>query len=443
MTQRLNVEQLKTQIQHCGGFRTAGRLASAQGVLTASVSAAIGELCYIFGGTGRPVLAEVVGFTDGFSQLMPLQPTPEVTAGATVVTLNRPMRVPVGDGLKGRVLDALGHPIDQRGPTFFDAWIPLQKESPNPMTRLPISEPLVTGQKALDGLLTIGKGQRVGLFAGSGVGKSTLLGEIARHAVSDVNVVVLVGERGREVRPFIADCLGPQGLKRSIVIVSTAEQPPLLRIRSVQTGLAIADWYRNQGKHVFFMLDSLTRLAWSQRELGLSIGEPPSSRGFTPSSIQILAKLIEQLGTSDRGAISAMLTILVDGDDTSEPVADAARSMLDGHVVLDRKLAERGHFPAINLAASVSRVARQITSKAQQEQSLNVRDLLGEYSEVEDLIRIGAYQTGTSPQIDRAIQMKPMIDQFLRQAPGQFVPWNQTLQELKQICESSSGRLAS
>ena len=431
------------QIQRCDGFRTAGRLASAQGVLTASVNAAIGELCYIFGGAGQPVLAEVVGFKGGHSQLMPLQPTPTVTAGAAVVPLNRPMRVPVGDGLKGRVLDALGHPIDRLGPVFFDAWVPLQKESPNPMTRLPISEPLITGQKALDGLLTIGKGQRVGLFAGSGVGKSTLLGEIARHAVSDVNVVVLVGERGREVRPFIAECLGPQGLQRSIVIVSTAEQPPLLRIRSVQTGLAIADWYRNQGKHVFFMVDSLTRLAWSQRELGLSIGEPPSSRGFTPSSIQILAKLIEQLGTSDQGAISAMLTVLVDGDDTSEPVADAARSMLDGHIVLDRKLAERGHFPAIDLSASVSRVSRDITTSDQQQQALAIRDLLGEYGEVEDLIRIGAYQTGTSPEIDRAIRMKPMIDQFLRQSPGQFVSWQQTLRELTQICETAAVRVAS
>lgn len=366
---------------------------------------------------------------------MPLESTTSLTAGATVIGLNRQMMIPVGPRLQGRVLDALGQPIDGQGPLFFDDWVSIQKSSPNPMTRRPIEEPLVTGQKAIDGMLTIGQGQRVGLFAGSGVGKSTLLGEIARNAKSNVNVVVLVGERGREVRPFIENCLGPQGLSQSIVIVSTADQPPLVRIRSAQTGLTIADWFRQRGQHVLFMVDSLTRLAWSQRELGLSIGEPPSSRGFTPSAIQLLANLIEQLGTSEQGIISGILTVLVDGDDTSEPVADAARSILDGHIVLDRKLAEKGHFPSIDIASSVSRVARQITDANHQQQVLAIRDLLSEYREVEDLIRIGAYQGGTSNRVDLAIRLKPVIDQFLRQSPGQFVSYQQTLNELGRISE--------
>ncbi|MGI9516414.1 MAG: FliI/YscN family ATPase [Pirellulaceae bacterium] len=427
MKPKLNVDKLVSRVRDCAVFRNAGHLVSARGILTATLTAAVGELCYVFTGHGQPVLAEVVGFSSGLSQLMPLQSTASLTAGATVVGLNRQMMVPVGPSMQGRVIDALGQPIDHAAPLIFEDWIPLQSASPDPMTRRPIAEPFVTGQKCIDGMLTIGAGQRMGLFAGSGVGKSTLLGEIARHAQSDVNVVVLVGERGREVRPFIEECLGTRGLERSIVIVSTAEQPPLVRIRSAQTALTIADWFRQRGKHVLFMADSLTRLAWSQRELGLSIGEPPSSRGFTPSAIQLLANLIEQLGTSDRGMITGILTVLVDGDDTSEPVADAARSMLDGHIVLDRKLAEKGHFPAIDVLASISRVANQVTDAAQQQRVLLMREILGEYREVEDLIRIGAYQPGTSPVVDQAVRLKPELDRFLRQASGQSVAWKQTM----------------
>jgi flagellum-specific ATP synthase len=424
---KLNVEKLAARVRSCEGFLNAGRLVSARGVLTAELGASIGELCSIHAGRSAPVLSEVIGFSDGYCQLMPLEPASDLSADAMVVALNRRMTVPVGMKMNGRVIDAIGRPVDDKGPVLFEELVPLHKGSPDPMSRTPIQRPLVTGQRAIDGLLTTGVGQRIGLFAGSGVGKSTLLGEIARYSESDVNVVVLVGERGREVRPFIEDSLGEEGLARSVVIVSTAEQPALVRIRSAQTGLAIADWFRSRGMHVLMMIDSLTRLAWSQRELGLSIGEPPSSRGFTPGSLQIMANLVEQMGTNDRGAITGILTVLVDGDDTSEPVADSARSILDGHIVLSRKLAEKGHFPAIDIAASISRLTPQITTSAHQAAILKIRELLAEYSEIEDLIRVGAYQAGSVARLDRAIRMKPAIDAFLRQPTREHYSMEQTL----------------
>ncbi len=435
MKLKLNVEQLRETIRHCADFQTAGRLVSARGVLSASLPASIGDLCCLYNHSGDAVLAEVIGFSGEHCQIMPLQPAPRLSAGATVVGLDRRMLIPAGRQLLGRVMNALGTPIDQGGPTGADEWIPLLSGSPDPMTRLPIDQPFVTGQKAIDGLLTIGMGQRVGLFAGSGVGKSTLLGEIAKYAVSDINIVVLVGERGREVRPFIQDCLGTEGLKRSIVIVSTSDEAPLVRIRAAQTAISLADWFRRRGQHVLLLLDSLTRLASAQRELGLLIGEPPSSRGFPPSTFQLMSNLIEQLGNSSQGTVTGILTVLVDGDDVSEPVADAARSNLDGHIVLDRRLAEKGHFPSIDIATSVSRLMNDVTDAVQQQHALAVRQILHEHSEVADLIRIGAYQTGTSPVVDRAIQMLPRLNRFLRQTPGQHLTLDQTRQQLAQIAE--------
>lgn len=433
MTPPVSTEHLLKVIEGFSNRRNTGKLVSVRGLLNASINSSVGELCYVIPPNGRPSLAEVVGFSDGLSQLMALDGAASLTAGATVVGLKRRFRVPVGRQLLGRILNGLCQPIDDSRPLVAENQVPLLASAPDPMSRKPINSMLETGQRAIDSMLTIGVGQRIGLFAGSGVGKSTLLGEIARKASSDVNVVVLVGERGREVRPFIEDVLGKEGLKRSVVIVSTAEQPALIRIRSAQVAVTIADWFRKQGKNVLLMIDSLTRLAWSQRELGLSLGEAPSSRGFPPSAIHLMARLIEQLGNSDRGTITGIMTVLVDGDDTDEPVADAARSFLDGHIVLSRKLAEKGHFPAIDINASISRVAQDITSMEHQQAALAIRKVLSEYSELEDIIRIGAYQPGSSAQVDKVIRLEPVINQFLKQSTNEFSPFPQSWQGLQNI----------
>jgi flagellum-specific ATP synthase len=279
----------------------------------------------------------------------------------------------------------------------------------------------------------MGRGQRVGLFSGAGVGKSTLLGEIAKGAVSDLNVIALVGERGREVRPFLESCQGPEGLARSVVVVSTADEPPLLRIRATQTAISIADYFRSQGAHVLLLLDSLTRLARAQREIGLLMEEPPSARGYTPSVFELLSQTLEHLGTSATGSITGILTILVDGDDMDEPVSDAVRAIVDGHIVLDRKIAEKGHFPAVNVSASISRVFRDVTSREQQAAARKIRAILSTYSDVVDLIRVGAYTRGTSPQVDRAVDLLPAVEMFLRQEVGSYAPFEETRQVMEQI----------
>jgi flagellum-specific ATP synthase len=287
--------------------------------------------------------------------------------------------------------------------------------------------------RAIDSVLCCGRGQRVGIFAGSGVGKSTLLGEIAKGAESDVNILGLVGERGREVGPFLEDCLGPEGLARSVVVVATCEQTPLMRVRAAQSALAMADHFRDQGKNVLFMLDSLTRLAMAQREMGLALGEPPSSRGYTPSVFRLLAGTVERLGNGARGTVTGILTVLVDGDDMDEPIADAVRSLVDGHIVLERRLAERGHYPAINVGRSVSRVAQDILEPVHQKAARKLRAILATYAEAEDLIRIGAYARGSSPQVDKAIELMPILERFLRQDVGQRSSFQETQAALMQI----------
>ena len=366
MPLKLNVAKLNQQIRGFNDFLTAGPLVSVQGSVLARLSAAIGDLCLIRTADGNSTLAEVIGFSGDRCQLMPLEKNDCLEPGSLVVSLNRRLTVPVGRKILGRVIDALGNPIDGGGPLAPASWRQLTFEPPAALSRPPINQQLITGQKAIDGLLPLGVGQRVGLFAGSGVGKSTLLGEIAKRATSDINIVALIGERGREVRPFVEDCLGAEGLARSIVIVSTVDQAPLLRLRAAQTAVTIADWFRRQGAQVMLMLDSLSRLAVAQRELAILLGEPPTSRGFPPSVFQYMSNLVEQLGNSDQGSITGLLTVLVDGDDVNEPVADAARAILDGHIVLERRLAERGHFPAINVGASISRVVNEVMTPAQQ-----------------------------------------------------------------------------
>ena len=416
--------------------RTTGRLQSVEGRMCATLDAAVGELVEIKSSSNRPLLAEVIGFTDDKAQLMPYQSGVSFQRGDVVISTGRRMRIPVGTELLGRIIDALGRPIDGRGPIHAQFTTDFHFDSPDPLTRPLIRDPFTTGVRTIDGLLTLGQGQRVGLFAGSGVGKSTLLGEIAKFAVCDVNVVAMIGERGREVRPFIEDTLGAEGLARSVVIVSTSDQPPLSRVRASESAVAIASWFRSQGLNVLFMLDSLTRLAHAQRELGLLLGEPPTSRGYTPSVFQKMAQLLEQLGTSDEGVITGLLTILVDGDDMNEPVADAARAILDGHIVLDRKLAHQNHFPAINVLKSASRLFNEVTSVDHQQHAATIRRMLAKYAEVEDLIQIGAYQKGMMPDSDRAIETLEDVNRFLRQpmnAPSSNQETHDALHQLHQL----------
>jgi len=395
----------------------------------------VGDVCLIRLADEATLPAEVIGFEGDTVQIMPFRPCEGAEPGCRVIDLRRPYRVPVGQRLLGRVINGLGCPIDERGALNCNDWRHINNVTPSALQRPRVQEPFVTGQRVIDGLLTCGRGQRVGLFAGSGVGKSTLLGEIARNAVSDVNVIVLVGERGREVRPFLEDCLGEAGLRRSVVVVATADETPLMRVRAVSTGIAIADHFRRAGLHVLFLLDSLTRMATAQREIGLARGEPPTARGFTPSVFSLIAATLETLGNSEEGSITGILTVLVDGDDFDEPITDAARSVLDGHVVLSRKLAEKGQFPAVDVGASISRVFRDVTDEAQRTAARKVRAILAQYDEVADLIQIGAYQKGSVQRIDRAIELLPKVHEFLKQQSGSTSSWDSTRTQLIKLAE--------
>jgi flagellum-specific ATP synthase len=399
-------------------YRRAGRVRGAQGLLTCSVQAALGDHCEILTARGKPVLAEVIGFSDQLAYLVPYDVIENVEPGMTVIPRGHGLMVPTGPALLGRVLDGLGRPLDNKGELTGCAWRPLQRSAPPALERARIRHPFVTGVRAVDGLLTCGQGQRVGIFAGSGVGKSTLLGEIAKGAVSDINVIALIGERGREVGPFLEDCLGEDGMKRSIVVVATCEQSPLMRVRAAQAAITMADWFRDQGLNVLFMLDSLTRLAMAQREMGLALGEPPSARGYTPSVFQLLANVVERLGNGAAGSITGLLTVLVDGDDTDEPISDSVRSFVDGHIVLDRALAEKGHYPAINIGRSVSRIAPDVSGPDHQQAARKLRAILATHTEAHDLLRIGAYARGSSPQIDKSVELLPAVEQFLKQDVG-------------------------
>ena len=402
-------------------------------MLQASLPGAIGDVCRIRLGRSRSVLGEITGFRDSDTQILPYEPVDGLPRGATVTCLARRLRLPFGDRLLGRVIDGLGRPLDNAGRVMTGRLIDADRHVPSALERPQITRPFVTGQRVLDGLLTCGEGQRVGLFAGGGVGKTTLLAEIARGAQSDVNVIAMIGERGREVRPFIENALGPEGLKRSVVVVATSDQPAVLRVRAAQTAVSLADRFRQSGRRVLFLFDSLTRLATAQREVGLLMGEPPSARGFPPSSMRILAELLEQLGTSPEGSITGILTVLVDGDDIDEPVADAVRALLDGHFVLDRSLAEKGHYPSINVSQSISRVFREVTDAEHQRDARKLRQILATHAEVADLIRIGAYVDGTSPPVDKAIKLLPAVETFLQQQAGEYSRLEETRSVMQRI----------
>lgn len=399
----------------------------------------IGDICHIYSDLGRPpIQAEVVGFKDRHLILMPFGPMEEIGPGAFVLATGQALDIKVGEALLGHVLDGIGRPLDGRPLPKGLLSYSTHQSPPNPMERPPIKQPLSVGVRAIDGLLTVGKGQRVGIFAGSGVGKSTLMGMIARHTSADINVIALIGERGREVREFIERDLGEEGMKRTILVVATSDQPALLRIKGAFTATAIAEYFRNQGKDVLLMMDSVTRFAMAQREVGLAVGEPPTTKGYTPSVFAMLPKLLERSGTSKTGSITAFYTVLVDGDDLSDPIADAVRGILDGHIVLDRKLANKGHYPAINVLASISRLMKEIVTKEQQEAALQFIRLLSTYTEAEDLINIGAYKKGSNSEIDRALAMYPSLIRYLQQDINEKTAFEQSREELIQLCGKES-----
>lgn len=400
----------------------------------------IGELCEIRTASDDRLLAEIIGVQDNLSQIMSFHHGTGLKPGCEIIATGRHARIPVGPALLGRIINGLGQPIDNPSPLAVRRLRPVDFETPAVLMRQRISQPLATGQRVIDGLLTIGRGQRVGLFAGSGVGKSTLLGEIAKHAEADLNVICLVGERGREVLPFLEDCLGEEGRGRSVVVVATSDETPLMRIQAVRTAITVAEDFRARGSNVLFFLDSLTRLAYAQRELGLLRGEPPGTRGYPPSVQALLATTLEKLGNDETGSITGLITVLVDGDDMDEPIADAARSILDGHIVLDRKLAARGHFPAVNVLHSISRLFREVTPPQHQQAAQRLRQILATYEDVADLIQMGMYQKGASPQIDEAIQLMPQIQAFLRQDIGQTCRFADTIGQLERLLSTPSPR---
>nr|CAA39523.1 unnamed protein product [Bacillus subtilis subsp. subtilis str. 168] len=379
-------------------------------------ASSIGDLCLIYakGQSGKVIKAEVVGFQEENILLMPYLEAASIAPGSIVEATGESLRVKVGTGLIGQVIDAFGEPLDE---SFCRKVSPVSTEQspPNPMKRPPIREKMGVGVRSIDSLLTVGKGQRIGIFAGSGVGKSTLMGMIAKQTEADLNVIALVGERGREVREFIEKDLGKEGLKRSIVVVATSDQPALMRLKAAYTATAIAEYFRDKGQNVMFMMDSVTRVAMAQREIGLAAGEPPTTKGYTPSVFAILPRLLERTGANEHGTITAFYTVLVDGDDMNEPIADTVRGILDGHIVLDRALANKGQFPAVNVLKSISRVMSNISTKQHLDAANKFRELLSTYQNSEDLINIGAYKRGSSREIDEAIQFYPQLIQFLKQ----------------------------
>lgn len=433
---KLDLQRYRDVVRQTDTLKLYGQVVQIIGLVIEAQGPAVnlGELCYIQKRDSEDVIAsEVVGFRENRVLLMPIGEMQGIGPGCVVRAANRMLSVGVGPCLLGRVLDGLGQPIDELGPLEPDNYYPLHNSPPPPLRRKRIHEPLSVGVRAIDALITLGKGQRVGIMAGSGVGKSTLLGMIARNTEADINVIALVGERGREVKEFIERDLGEEGLKRSVIVVATSDQPALLRVKGAMTATAIAEYFRDQGKNVMLMMDSVTRFAMGQREVGLTIGEPPATRGYTPSVFAMLPKLLERSGTDERGSITGIYTVLVDGDDMNEPIADSVRSILDGHIVLSRQIAAKNHYPAIDVLVSVSRVMSEIVDQEHQQAARRLRSLLATYREAEDLINIGAYAVGSNPDIDAAINSNQGIRQFLQQGVYEKSTLTQTVEELKSL----------
>jgi flagellum-specific ATP synthase len=430
-------KRLSAAIDRTAWIQISGRVTQVVGLVieSAGPNARIGDVCLIHTEREGVVQAEVVGFRGDRTLLMPLGELSGVRAGNLVEATGHCLRVPVGPELLGRAIDGLGEPIDGLGALDCTERYPIISAPPNPLQRLMIDKPLSTGVRAIDGMLTIGQGQRMGIFAGSGVGKSTLLGMIAKNSEADVNVIALVGERGREVNEFIHHDLGELGLQKSVIVCATSEQPAMVRIKAALTATSIAEYFRDRGLNVMLMMDSVTRFAMAQREVGLAIGEPPSAKGYTPSVFALLPRLMERAGTSDKGAITALYTVLVEGDDTNEPIADAARSILDGHIVLNRKLTSRGHYPPIDVLQSLSRTMPFTCGQKQLLEARDIRELLAAYADIEDMVSIGAYKEGAKPLADRALRRWEPINELLRQDKSESTPMLETLRRMEEVLD--------
>lgn len=440
MSDLITLEKYKRLLNSRSFVRYSGKVSKVVGLTIESEGPEthIGALCHIISHNDRSVLAEVVGFRENHVLLMPIGDMSGISPGSLVIAADRDLEVGVGQSLLGRVLDGLGNPIDGKGPIDIEKFYPVNNMPPNPMTRPRINQVLPLGVKCIDGLLTVGKGQRLGIFAGSGVGKSTLLGMIARNTKADINVIALIGERGREVRDFLERDLGDEGLKRSVVVIATSDQPALIRLKGALVATAIAEYFRDCGKDVLFLMDSLTRFSMAQREIGLAVGEPPVTRGYTPSVYAAMPKLLERSGTSSKGSITGLYSVLVDGDDMNEPITDTARGILDGHIVLSRQLAHRNHYPAIDVLASISRLMTDIVDDAHKASANELRRNLAIYRDAEDLINVGAYVKGSNPDIDHAIKLIEGINRFLVQGITERYTYAETVELLKKSVENGA-----
>ena len=424
-----------TKLENLPLYRATGVVTQVVGLLieSAGPTVSLGDFCRIETGGDRGVRCQVVGFRNGRVLAMALEELSGVELGQTMVGQREAAKAGVSTALLGRVLDGFGEPLDGKGPIAATQYYDLYRTAPGPLQREPISQPLATGIRAIDGLLTCGKGQRLGIFGGSGVGKSTLLGAMSRHSFAGVNVVALIGERNREVRAFIEEDLGPEGLKKTVLVVATSEQPALIRVRATFLALAIAEFFRDQGEDVLLTMDSVTRFAMAQREIGLAAGEPPSQKGYPPSVFQLLPKIFERAGNFPTGSITGFFTVLVEGDDMNEPIADAVRGLLDGHIVLSRDLATANHYPAIDVLDSISRLANTINPPEHQQAAARLRTCMAAYRRTEDLINLGAYAAGSNPRVDVAIRFHEAIEGFLRQEVADKQSLVETVAQLRAL----------
>ncbi len=436
------IEMYSKVLEKTETIRVNGRVTDVIGlvIVSSGPNVALGEVCSVIDRGGNEVCkSEVVGFKEGKVLSIALGEVHAISPACEILASGNSFKTPVGEGLLGRVIDGMGNPIDGKGDLDIAGYRTIYRDPPNPMQRRRIELPLQTGIRVIDGLLTVGKGQRMGIFAGSGVGKSVTMGMIARNTNADVNVITLIGERGREVREFIEKDLGEEGLKRSVVIVATSDKSALIRMKGAYLGTTIAEYFRDLGMDVVLMMDSVTRFAMAQREIGLTIGEPPTTKGYTPSVFSILPKLLERAGTTDKGSITGFYSVLVDGDDMNEPIADAVRSILDGHVVLSRRLANRGQYPAVDTLQSISRVMPDIVSEDQRGRAVTFNEILTTYNEAEDLINIGAYVKGSNPQIDHALEKIRFLRAYLKQDMYEKSTMQDTINRLNQIIEPTLG----
>ncbi len=440
MVSTLNLDKYRRCVDSTCTIQASGKVTNIVGLVIEAHGpvSQLGTVCDIYThGDSHKIRAEVLGFRDNKVMMMPLEEMRGIGPGCPVVARQQRAGIPVGSGLLGRVIDGLGHPIDNKGPVAVEGEYPIYGAPINPLSRKRITQPLDLGIRTINGLLTLGCGQRIGIFAGSGVGKSVLLGMIARKTAADVNVIALIGERGREVNEFIEKELGHEGLKRSVIVVATSDHLPLIRMRGAFIATAIAEFFRDQGRHVNLMMDSVTRFAMAQREIGLALGEPPTTKGYTPSVFTLLPKLCERAGTSaSRGTITGLYTVLVEGDDTNEPIADALRSILDGHINLSRDLANQAHYPAIDVLGSISRVMDDIIAAEQKQWAHKLKETLATYRKAEDLINIGAYVAGSNPKIDYAIGMIEKINRYLRQDIDDTSPFDESVSQLAELFDS-------